>query len=134
MPSPSPTPQTMVDASFRNFSEFQHCIGWWRENCKILVTLFYECTQGLQQVMNTASLSQQLFFQDCRLSFLSRCRWCSLANCPWEIKRWLFCFLFCLRKKQCLISLLMWTQGKSSLHHQRQREFWQKSRQGFYFI
>ena len=31
--TPPLTPQTMLDACIENFSEFQLCIGWGRENC-----------------------------------------------------------------------------------------------------
>ena len=63
-PTPTPTPQTMLDACrvcIQNFSEFQHCLGWGEGELqtnfgKDAQLVFYKGFQKLQKVMNTASL------------------------------------------------------------------------------
>lgn len=57
MPSNSPAPQTTLDASIQNFSEFK-TMSWWREReLRAIVekdALFYEGTKKLQKIVNTA--------------------------------------------------------------------------------
>ena len=62
-PTPPLTPQTTLDACIQNFSECQLCLGWREGELKENVgkdALFYEVTQKLQEIMNTAFLSQGL--------------------------------------------------------------------------
>ena len=62
-PTPPLTPQTTLDACIQNFSECQLCLGWREGELKENVgkdALFYEVTQKLQKIMNTAFLSQGL--------------------------------------------------------------------------
>ena len=62
-PAPPLTPQTTLDACIQNFSECQLCLGWREGELKEndgKDALFYEVTQKLQKIMNTAFLSQGL--------------------------------------------------------------------------
>ena len=67
-PTPPLTPQTTLDACIQNFSECQLCLGWREGELKENVgkdALFYEVTQKLQKIMNTAFLSPRTFVHDC---------------------------------------------------------------------
>ena len=67
-PAPPLTPQTTLDACIQNFSECQLCLGWREGELKEndgKDALFYEVTQKLQKIMNTAFLSPRTFVHDC---------------------------------------------------------------------
>ena len=66
-PLPSPHKQRWTRVS-RIFSECQLCLGWREGELKENVgkdALFYEVTQKLQKIMNTAFLSPRTFVHDC---------------------------------------------------------------------
>ena len=63
---PLPHPQTTLDACIQSvfFSEFQHCIGWGRENCKRIskrMHYFMRESRNDQKDMNITLLSQGRF-------------------------------------------------------------------------
>ena len=62
--NPPSIPQTRLDAYIQNFPDFQQCIGWGARYFQ-KVALFYEGTQKLQKIMNTASLLGRTFVHDC---------------------------------------------------------------------
>ena len=61
-PAPLPTPQTTLDTSIKNFSEFQHCVVWGNGELQEKFekdARFNEGTQKLPNILNTALLSQE---------------------------------------------------------------------------
>ena len=61
MPSPPPIPKNTCVSTV--FSEFQHCIGWWRGTSKVYslerVAVFYGGDYELQEITNAASLCEE---------------------------------------------------------------------------